>query len=423
MRTESKLVRMFAFLSLFVILLTSIGYFSGRLFTNEPLRLFSSAVALEQNSSQNDSSLNQNSIQESDEASKSESPSIEKNHTNAAGSVREDNSEIGSKANPSQLKAMLVVDNTGKKHNLILFRYTTTEGDKSPSGANYPKKPSITLQNGDKLHLVSVNQDFKIVVYSMLLDYQNGGSNNNKNKEQPVYLEKKGSKFVVPDLSGGIYHLYIKTEYTPSDDDVAYFIDTVKVEKRISNLVEGEKQSQSNDKSRGNVENTVIENNSEKIDTRTGLNITVQMTSLNETVPSDTVFKVIINNNQSQYGNSSTNFQSIPVSSQSSQYAQNIKLVATGINQSHSGNRIIKTIDTFSQPIPLQDNMTLKAVQLNETKPDDRILQLNASNLTIIQSPITLQFVPINESVYRIQLISANQTLSDNSTRETIRHP
>ena len=423
LRTESKLVRMFVFLSLLVIIIASIGYFSDRLFTNESPGLLNSAIALEQNSSQTDSLLNQDSIQESDEASKNEPPATEKNHTNAAGSVSEDNSEIGSKANPSQLNAMLVADNTGKKHNLILFRYTTTDGSKSPSGANYPKKPSITLHDGDKLHLVSGNQDFKIVVYSMLLDYQNGGSNNNKNKEQPVYLEKKGSKFVIPDVSGGTYHLYIKTEYTPSDDDVAYFIDTVKVDKRISNSVEEEKQWQSNDNSKGNAENTVIENDSEKVETRTELNITVEMTSLNETVPSDTVFKVIFNNNQSQYGNSSTNFQSIPVSSQSSPYAQNIPLVATGINQSHSGNRIIKTIDTFSQPIPLQDNMTLKAVQLNETKPDDKILQFNASNLTIIQSPITLQFVPINQSVYRIQFISANQTMSDNSIRETIRHP
>jgi hypothetical protein len=55
----------------------------------------------------------------------------------------------------------------------------------------------------------------------MLLDYQNGGSNNNKNKKQPVYLEKKGSKFIIPDVSGDTYHLYIETEYTPSDDDVA----------------------------------------------------------------------------------------------------------------------------------------------------------------------------------------------------------
>ena len=252
LRTESKLVRMFVFLSLLVIIIASIGYFSDRLFTNESPGLLNSAIALEQNSSQTDSLLNQDSIQESDEASKNEPPATEKNHTNAAGSVSEDNSEIGSKANPSQLNAMLVADNTGKKHNLILFRYTTTDGSKSPSGANYPKKPSITLHNGDKLYLVSGNQDFKIVVYSMLLDYQNGGSNNNKNKEQPVYLEKKGSKFVIPDVSGGTYHLYIKTEYTPSDDDVAYFIDTVKVEKRFSNSVEEEKQSQSNDNSKGN---------------------------------------------------------------------------------------------------------------------------------------------------------------------------
>ena len=85
------------------------------------------------------------------------------------------------------------------------------------------------------------------------------------------------------------------------------------------------------------------------------------------------------------------------------------------MNQTHSGNKIIKAINTFTQPIPLEDNMTLEAVQLNETRPDDKILQLNASNFTIIQTPITLQFVPINHSVYRIQLLSANQTMTGNS--------
>ncbi|MGA8404106.1 MAG: hypothetical protein WB664_04745, partial [Nitrososphaeraceae archaeon] len=100
LRTESKLVRMFVFLSLLVIIIASIGYFSDRLFTNESPGLLNSAIALEQNSSQTDSLLNQDSIQESDEASKNEPPATEKNHTNAAGSVSEDNSEIGSKANP-----------------------------------------------------------------------------------------------------------------------------------------------------------------------------------------------------------------------------------------------------------------------------------------------------------------------------------
>jgi hypothetical protein len=112
-------------------------------------------------------------------------------------------------------------------------------------------------------------------------------------------------------VSGDTYHLYIKTEYTPSDDDVAYFIDTVKIEKRISNSVEEEKQSQSMTTVRGMPKNTNIENDSEKAEARTELNITVQMTPLDETVPSDTVFRVIFNNNQSQYGNPSTYFQSV----------------------------------------------------------------------------------------------------------------
>ena len=54
--------------------------------------------------------------------------------------------------------------------------------------------------------------------------------------------------------------------------------------------------------------------------------------------------------------------------------------------------------------------MTLEAVQLYKTNRDYEMLQLNALNLTIIQSPITLQFVPINQSVYRMQFLSANQT-------------
>jgi hypothetical protein len=85
------------------------------------------------------------------------------------------------------------------------------------------------------------------------------------------------------------------------------------------------------------------------------------------------------------------------------------------MNQTQSGNKIIKAINMFTQPITLQDNMTLEAVQLNETKPDDRILQLNASNFTIIQTPITLQFIPINQSVFRIQFLSPNQTMTGNS--------
>jgi hypothetical protein len=121
---ESNLVRMIAFLSLFVILIASIGYFSDRLFV--PLRLLNSAIALEQNSNQTDSLLKQDSVQESDEASKNEPPATEENETNAIRSVSEDNSAIGSKANPSQLKAMLVADNTGEEaqsNSISIYNY------------------------------------------------------------------------------------------------------------------------------------------------------------------------------------------------------------------------------------------------------------------------------------------------------------
>lgn len=41
-------------------------------------------------------------------------------------------------------------------------------------------------------------------------------------------------RLVVPDISPGTYRLYVKAEYTPSDDDVIYFIDTVKIENTSS---------------------------------------------------------------------------------------------------------------------------------------------------------------------------------------------
>jgi hypothetical protein len=415
LRIESKL-GMIVFFSLFFTLIASIGYLSDQLSANDPLQMLISAMALEHSSNQTDSLVNQDSIPDNNQGAN--------NHTSAT-AKSEDNAGIGSKPDPSHLKAILV-DDTGKKHNLILFRYTTGEGTISPSGASYPKKPRITLHNADKVNLLTGNQDFNIEVYSMLLDYQNGNSNHNKDKQQ-IYIEKKGSKFVIPDVISGTYHLYIKTEYTPSEDDTAYFVDTVKIEKRVSNGGEEEKQSESNTKSNGNVANKVVEDKSKKDETQqhgTKLNITVQMTSFNQTVPSDTVFRVTTNNNQSHNGNNTTTtFQSIPVLIQSNSPGQNITLVAIGINQTHSGNKIIKILNTVAWPIPLQDNMTLQAVKLNETKPDDMILQLNAANLTMVQTPITLQFAQTNQSVYRVEFLSANQTRTVNPIDEVLAQP
>lgn len=391
---------MIAFLSLFVTLIALSNYFSDRLFENEPFHILISAKAVEQNSNQSDSSANQGSIHDSNDNSQNQSPGTE-NQDNS-GLPSEDKPNVDSKSDPSQLKAILVGD-TGKRHDLILFRYTTSEGSVSPSGANYPKKPRITLDSGEKVNLLSGNQNFRVVVYSMSLDLQNENGNNKKNN-QNVYVEKKGSKFVIPDVISGTYHLYIKTEYTPSDDDTAYFVDTVK----IVNRGDTEKQSQSN--SKGKVGSEVAEVESKKEVTqqhRMQMNVSVQMTPFNQTLPSDIVFKVIANSNQSQIRD---NKLSIPVLSQSTPL--NITLMATSLNQTHPENKIVKGINTLSQPILLQDNKTIEAVQLNQTKPEDMILQLNASNLTMIQMPITLQFVPINQSVYKIEVLPANQTVT-----------
>lgn len=394
---------MITFLSLFFSLVALIGYFSDRLSGNEPFHTLISANAIEQNSNQSEPSINQD-IHYGDDNSQSQSP--DGNNQGNSDSPNEDKQATDSKNDPSQLKAILVVD-SGKKHDLILFKYTTTEGGVSPSGTNYPKNARITLHNGDKINLISGNQDFKVVAYSMSINL--AGSNNNKNSKEPIYIEKKGSKFVIPDINSGIYHLYIKTEYTPSDDDTAYFGDTVKIENGVHN----EKQSESNSKGVAKGKDQVAEIKSKKEVTQqilTQLNISVQTTSFNQTVPSDIVFKVVQNGNQSQMGNNKTNVLSIPVFSKSN--SQKITLMATSLNQTHPEDKIIKAVNNLSQTIPLQDNKSMQAVLLNQTKSDDMILQLKASNLNDTRMPVILQFIPVNQSLYKIELLSANQTVT-----------
>jgi hypothetical protein len=393
---------MIVFLSLVFSLVTLIGYFSDRLSDNEPFYALISAKAIEQNSNQSEPSVNQDN-HEGDVNSQNQSP--DRDNQGISGLPSEEKPETDSKSDPGQLKAILVVD-SGKKHDIILLRYTTTEDSVSPSGANYPKKPRITLYGGDKMSLISGNQYFKVVAYSMSLDLQSG--NNNENSKQPIYIEKKGSKFVIPDINSGTYHLYIKTEYTPSDDDTAYFVDTVKIE----NGADNKKQVESSSKNSGNGGNEVAEIKAKEVAQQhlMQLNMFVQTTSFNQTVPSDIVFKVIQNGNQSQMGNNKTNVLSIPAFSKSN--SQNITLMAASLNQTHPGDKIIKAINNFSQAIPLQYNRTMEAILLNQTKSDDMILQLNASNLNTTQMPVILQFMPVNQSLYRIELLSANQTVT-----------
>jgi hypothetical protein len=301
-----------------------------------------------------------------------------------------------SQPDPSKLSVILVGDK-GNKQKLILHQYSTTDGTFSPAGADYPKKARFTLQNGDKIKLISGNPDFKIVIYSMsLTDYKNG-------KKQPIYVKEKANKFVVPDISPGTYRLYIKAEYTPSDDDVVYFIDTVKIQNTGSSY---QGQTGYSGSGSGTGSDKTITTKSSEESKRTEINATVQISTFNETKSSDLIFK-ITPNNQSQFRMMTMNKSNSLslISSQMPMQRLNVTLVGIPVNQTEPQTPVIKILYPFNQTIQLDGNSTLKALPFNETMPNDIILQLAASNVTTIGNPLTLQFIPTNQTAYKMALL------------------
>jgi hypothetical protein len=251
--------------------------------------------------------------------------------------------------------------------------------------------------------LISGNQDFKIAVYSIsLLDYKN-------DKKQPNYMEGKENEFVVSNISPGTYHLYLKTEYTPSDDDVAYFVSTVKVQNKVSNS--GEQAGYTG--SGGEKTNTVKASGQFKKEQiqkyRTEINATIQITTFNETKPSDVIFK-LTPNNHSKFGNTRANPKEIFLLSESTEQEFNSTLAGVPINQTHPQMQIIKTLHPLNQTIELNENSTLQTLPLNETVPDDIILQLAVSNITRTDNPMILRFIPTDTIAYNMELLSSNGT-------------
>jgi hypothetical protein len=57
----------------------------------------------------------------------------------------------------------------------------------------------------------------------------------------PVYLRSEGGNTWMLDVPMGTYKLEVKTEYTPSNDDIATFIDTIRVKEgdvNVNNLID-----------------------------------------------------------------------------------------------------------------------------------------------------------------------------------------
>jgi hypothetical protein len=384
--------------SVLIGLISSISYVTIN-FSILDLGTMHSALALDQNSTGSETSDGGEAASNSGNDNSNNVPTLE-NQNNTDLEDGKANKRISNlQPDPSKLSVILVGDK-GNKQKLILDQYTTTDGTFSPASSDYPKKARFTLQNGDKIKLISGNPDFKIVIYSMsLTDYKKG-------KKQPIYVQEKANKFVVPDISPGTYRLYVKAEYTPSDDDVVYFIDTVKIQNTGSSY-QGQNGYSGSGSGSGTARDKTIATKSSEESKRTEINATVQISTFNETKPSDIIFK-ITPNNQSQFGIMSmndSNSMSLSSSQMTGQQQLNVTFAGIPINQTQAQSPVIKVLYPFNQTIQLDGNATLQALPFNETMPNDIILQLAASNVTTIGNPLTLQFIPTNQNAYKMILL------------------
>jgi hypothetical protein len=133
---------------------------------------------------------------------------------------------------PDTLTALIKQNETGLQHEMILKSYSNTGDQVVKSASSYPKRPSITLQNGFPIILASNNPDFTISSTEVILYDKN---------DVPVYLRSEGGNTWMLDVPTGTYKLEVKTEYTPSNDDIATFIDTIRVKEgdvNVNNLID-----------------------------------------------------------------------------------------------------------------------------------------------------------------------------------------
>jgi phage terminase large subunit-like protein len=398
-KSEIKSMSILVISSVLLIgLISSISYVTIN-FSILDLGTMHSALALDQNSTGSETSDGGEAASNSGNDNSNNVPTLENQNNTDIVDGKENMPISNLQPDPSKLSGILVGDK-GYKQKLILHQYTTADGTFSPASADYPKKARFTLQNGDKIKLISGNPDFKIVIYSMsLTDYKNG-------KKQPIYVQEKTNKIVVPDISPGTYRLYVKAEYTPSDDDVVYFIDTVKIQNTGSSY---QGQNGYLGSGSGTARDKTIATKSSEESRRTEINATVQISTFNETKPSDIVFK-ITPNNQSQFGIMSMN-ESNSMSLTSSQMLGqqqllNVTFAGIPINQTQPQSPVIKVLYPFNQTIQLDGNAALQALPFNETMPNDIILQLApASNVTTICNSLILQFIPTNQTAYKMTLL------------------
>lgn len=104
---------------------------------------------------------------------------------------------------------------------IILFSYSTNDGNEF-TGLNYPSKALTSLTTGSTIKVISGNPNFKVIATEIIL-YNLG------NKDNPLYLEPAIDRRRHVNVTPGIYQLQVNSEYTPSNNDVATFVETVQI--------------------------------------------------------------------------------------------------------------------------------------------------------------------------------------------------
>ena len=101
-----------------------------------------------------------------------------------------------------------------------------------------------------------------------------------------------------------------------------------------------------------------------------------------------------------------SNSMSLSSSQMLSQQQLNVTFAGIPINQTQPQSPVIKVLYPINQTIQLDGNATLQALLFNETMPNDMILQLApSSNVTTMGNPLTLQFIPTNQTAYKMTLL------------------
>ena len=141
--------------------------------------------------------------------------------------------------NPKLLSAELRQNDPETTHKLVLESYVNGGVSIDIPDSTYPKRPSITLQRGSPITVVSTNPDIKFTDTKIILYDKD---------DLPQYPTLKDIDSWLLDVPPGLYKLEVKTKYSPANGDTVSFIDTIRImdgrtvdvkeliDKRLSNI-------------------------------------------------------------------------------------------------------------------------------------------------------------------------------------------